>query len=288
VGPAFYSDYGDVNDAKTKALIMRDRYSQMASAEARYFEDWGGPGYLENLQQVRKQFPVKLSIDRNAFARDHPQFTPREPAAAAPQPQAQPAEPPVTRDCQPRIHHDSVEWRWPPEDSTPLYHAAEPEGQVLPPLPPPRMTVSVMRVGHPPAVRVRVPRDASLDEFKHEISERLFLNGDFTISDQSGSIIVAPDDLMDGELLFIEDGAVDPFRKDARARQSPSPWASGIRRSDPAYYAPAPAQPIAHLSPFQRRRMHEQRFVESKAVAKEQFLTAGLGADQLYRRGVQY
>ena len=31
------------------------------------------------------------------------------------------------------------------------------------------------------------------------------------------------------------------------------------------------------MLPNDRRRMHEQRFVESKAVAKEQFLTAGLG-----------
>jgi len=279
-GHAFFDEYGQVNDPYTKKQIMEERLKNLTSLEREYFEDWGGPDYMGFIEKQRNDHPICIRVDAAAFHnRDRPtdqwdevarpaydkRPTPSSGAgASAPVASAPVARPPPPQaEMYPRVHHDAVEWRWPPEDCEPLRQTGVPQGEVLPPLPPPRVTVSVMRVGHPPAVRVRIPRDAPMAAFKAEVAARVDINptAPFKVTDQSGSVITLVDDLYDGELLYVEGAQVDHFRKLAREQQAPAPWSSGIRRSEPAWYVAAPAPVIR--GPQQRRQTHQTRWAQA-------------------------
>lgn len=319
----FYHDYGNITDPKLKVhthwcsiflgllslpahfvglqnLMFKERLKKMTEAEEAYFEDWGGKEFIHDVRAAREMAPIDLPIHEDDLKK------------ASQESGGIPSAPPTYRSVpmSPRVHHDVVDWRVEKmedphdEDVGPIasprfypHHTSAPD--ILPPQPPARITFSAMRIGHPPAVRVKVQRDASVHELRAAIGSRLDLEDvhHLVMTDKKGSFIVRTDDIDMDELIYVEVAKpdrlrtdamvrVDPFRRDARERQVPAPLNSGIRKELPTWYVEAPKE--VKLTPFERRRARMGEYGQSVSHGKAAVLDRGFGADQRYNAGCKY
>jgi len=96
------------------------------------------------------------------------------------------------------MHHDAVEWRLPTSDDVPL--------RVVRSNPIPRLTFAVMRVGHAPPVRVKVPSNATSAEFFAHLADRVGLERVDEVTDCHGIQIINVTDIDENELLMVRGG----------------------------------------------------------------------------------
>lgn len=281
--------------------MFRERLKKMSEAEEAYFEDWGGKDFIQDVRAAREMAPIDLPISQDEIFRG---------ASVNPPP---PSPPPTYRSVpmSPRVHHDVVDWRVEnmedphQEDTVPLasprfYPHQTTAPDVLPPPAPTRITFSAMRIGHPPAVRVKIPRDASVHDLRAAIGTRLDLEdvSNLVLTDKKGTFIARTDDIEQDETIYVEatrpdplrtaaEVRVDPFRRDARERQVPAPLNSGIRKVlDPTWYVEAPRE--VKMTPFERRRARMGEYGQSVSHGRQAVLDRGFGADLRYNAGCKY
>jgi len=284
--------------------MFKERLKKMNEAEEAYFEDWGGPDFIKDVRSAREMAPIDLPIHEADIEKFQP--------GGAPTPVYSP--PPTYRSIpmSPRVHHDIVDWRVEnmegdgdndgdvgPIASPRVYPHQTTAPGILPAEAPTRITFSAMRIGHPPAVRVKIQRDASVHELRSAVASRLDLQDAsfIVLSDKRGNFIARTDDINMEETIYVEVTTpdpfrtdsmvkVDPFRRDARERQIPAPTASGIRKELPTWYVEAPKE--VKLTPFQRRRSRMGEYGQSVSHGKAAVLDRGFGADQRYNSGCKY
>jgi len=245
-----YTMFGDVTDPKAKRDIAKARLDALIAEEEEYYGE-RLPSVLE--RRTRDPMEVIGYMGKSKFldSDDEEEVEQR-------------SGPTVTEDMQPVVHHDVVEWHWPPKDSTPLTRAEELMVHTS------RITIGVMRVGFPAPVRVRLTSDMTWQQILHHVADRVSLARLTEVLDEAGRRLVRKEDIEDGMLLIVrgkEPGQLHGPSLEAYSAIRPPVCARPLPCSPPPGRRTV-VTPDPVLSSFQRRQLHYHGTLQDISHAK--------------------